>query len=101
MEEESGARLVNPWIIGKKRTFTVMGTFFLCATIFFQVSFSGFVNGKNCWCANCSCIRQLYEMKGVTFVVTREIHWNRNVDEICVLVGHCSGCPPLEVTGKT
>jgi hypothetical protein len=73
-KEESGAKLVNPWIMGKKGTSTVLGTFSLCPTIFFQVSFIGFVNGKNCWYANCSCIGQFYEMKGVTFMITREKH---------------------------
>jgi len=34
-KEDSGARLVNPWIMGKKRTFTVLGTFFFCPTFFF------------------------------------------------------------------
>ena len=35
-------------------------------------------------------------MKGVTFI-TREMHENRNVHEICVVIGHCSGCPVYEV----
>jgi hypothetical protein len=43
----------------------VLGTFFLCPTIFFQVSFLGYINGKNCWYSYFSCVRQLYEMKGV------------------------------------
>jgi hypothetical protein len=74
-KEDPGARLVNPWIIGKKRTFTVLGTFFLCPTIFFPVFFLGFVNGKNWWYTNFSYVTQMYEVKGViTFMITREMH---------------------------
>jgi len=72
-KEDFVARLVNPLVIGKKITFTVLSTFFLCTTIFFYVSFLGFIDGKNCWCGNCSCVRHLYEMKGVTFMI-RERH---------------------------
>jgi hypothetical protein len=73
MKEESGAKLVNRWIVGKKGTSTVLGTFFLCLTISFHVSFLGFVNGKNCWYANCSCVGHLYEMKGITIMTVREM----------------------------
>jgi len=65
--------VVNPWIMEQKKAFNVLGTFFLCPAIFFQVSFLGFINGKNCWYSNCSSIRQLYEMKGIKFI-TREMH---------------------------
>ena len=27
----------------------------------------------------------------------REMHWNRSVDEICVVIGHCSAFPLYEV----
>jgi len=49
----------------QKTNFTLLGTLFLCSTIFFQVPFLGFINDKNCWFSNCSCLTQLYEMKGV------------------------------------
>jgi hypothetical protein len=49
----------------QKTNVTVPGTFFLCSTSFFQVSFLGFINGKNCWYSNCLGVTQLYEMKGV------------------------------------
>jgi len=42
--------------------------------ILFQVFFLGFINGKNYWYSKCSCVRQLYEMKGIKFVITREMH---------------------------
>jgi len=69
-KEDSGARVVDPWIMGQKTNVTVPGTFFLCSTSylltsFFQVSFLGFINGKNCWYSNCLGVMQLYEMKGV------------------------------------
>jgi len=72
--EDSGARLVDPSIMGQKTNVTVPYTFFLCSTIFFQVSFLGIINGKNCWYSNCSCLLQLYEMKGVKVMITREVH---------------------------
>jgi hypothetical protein len=65
MRDESGARVVDRRIMGQKTNFTVPGTFFLCLVIFFQFPFLGFFNGKNFTHSNCSCLTQLYEMKGL------------------------------------
>jgi hypothetical protein len=52
-------------------------------------------------------------MKGVILKITREMHLNRNVDAICAVMVHCSGCSlyevgwyggscrPIKVNGKT
>jgi len=64
-KDESGARVVDHRIMEQKTNFTAPGTFFLCPAIFFQDSFLRFINGKNCSYSNCSCLPQLYEMKGV------------------------------------
>jgi hypothetical protein len=59
MKEESGAGLVDSWIMGKKWTFTVLGTFFLCPTIFLQVSQGSLMTkiaGKQIVCVPSSCM---------------------------------------------
>jgi hypothetical protein len=61
-KEDSVTGLVNRRIMGppkkkkKNRTFAVLGTFFLCLTIFFQIFFFCFINGKNCWYSSFSCV---------------------------------------------
>jgi hypothetical protein len=76
VKEDSGARLVNPWIMEQKTNLVKVCWvhFSFAQAIFCQVSFLGFINGKTCWYSNFSCVRQLYEMKGVKFMVTREMH---------------------------
>jgi len=74
-KDELGARVVAPADCGTKNELLLSRVnFFLCSSIFYQDSFLGFINGKNCWQSNCSCVRQLYEMKGLKFVISREMH---------------------------
>ena len=62
-KDESEARVVNPRIMEQKTNFYCPGYISRLLNHFVPSSL-GFINGKNCWYSNCSCLTQLYEMKG-------------------------------------